>query len=96
MFPPEILAAEVIVEVAEIKPAVNKLPPVTLPVELTNPAVSKLPPEIFAAEVIVLVAEINPAVNTLPPVTLPLAETTVPKILDPVTVPVAETNPAVK
>ena len=48
------------------------LPPVTLPVALTIPAVRKLPP------VILPVAEINPAVSKLPPVTFALTDTVVP------------------
>ena len=67
------------VEVAEINPAVSKLPPVIFADEVMvevadiNPAVRILPPVIFAALVIVLVAEIKPTVNKFPPVTLPLA-----------------------
>ena len=38
------LADEVMIEVAEINPAVNTLPPDTFPVAEINPLVSKLPP----------------------------------------------------
>ena len=81
--PPVILAALVIVLVADINPAVKIFPSIALPVLDINPAVNKLPPIIFAAEVIVLVAEINPAVRIFPPVILPLP-VIVPSILTPV------------
>jgi hypothetical protein len=81
--PPVILAALVIVLVADINPAVKIFPCIALPVLDINPAVNKLPPIIFAAEVIVLVAEINPAVRIFPPVILPLP-VIVPSILTPV------------
>ena len=45
--PPVILAALVIVLVADINPAVNTLPPVTLPVADTIPPVNTLPPVMF-------------------------------------------------
>ena len=44
ILPPITLAAEVIVLVALINPAVKMFPPVTLPVAVTNPAVDILPP----------------------------------------------------
>ena len=58
----------------KLKPEAFKLPPVTLPLELTlapeiAPAVMILPP------VTLPVAEINPPVDTLPPVILPVTDT---------------------
>ena len=47
------------------------LPPVTLPVALTTPAVKMLPPTILAADVMFEVADIRPPVRMLPPVMLP-------------------------
>lgn len=83
-----------------INPAVNRLPPVTLLVELTSPAVKILPPVILAALVIVEVAEIKPAVNKLPPVIfaadviVDVAEINpAVKMLPPIILPLAETNP---
>ena len=77
--PPVTLAAEVIVDVADINPPVSKLPPVTfaalviVPVAVINPAVVMLPPATLAALVIDDVAEISPPVRMLPPVMFPVA-----------------------
>ena len=60
------LAAAVIVPVEEIKPAVNKLPPVILPVTVSYPATI-----VLAAVAMLPVAVIAPAVTKLPPFTLP-------------------------
>ena len=80
MLPPITLADEVIVEAAEITPPVRTLPPVTLAVADTCPAVVMLPPSILAELVMVDVAEIMPPVRTLPPVTLAVADTCPPVI----------------
>ena len=58
MFPPVTLAADVMVEVAEIKPAVSKLPPVTLPVAVTSPAVEILPLITFPVALVVVAAKV--------------------------------------
>ena len=50
------LAALVIVDVAEIKPAVSMLPPVMLAVALTKPAVKTLPPAMLAVPTLTAVA----------------------------------------
>jgi hypothetical protein len=66
---------------ADIKPLVNKFPPVTLPVALTvlvdinTPEAIKLPPVTLPAVLTVLVANSTPGVITLPPVTFPVALT---------------------
>ena len=61
----------VIVEAAEINPPVNKLPPVTLAVELTRPPVNKLPPVTLALTLIRPVTyspvEANTATFDVPP-----------------------------
>ena len=65
--PPVILAAEVIVLVADINPPVSKLPPMMLPAPDSvppDPAVIRLFP------VMLPVAEINPPVKMLPPAIL--------------------------
>ena len=94
MLPPVMLAALVMVEVADIKPTVSKLPPVILPVTVASPPVTKLPP------VTLPVALAKPAVAKLPPVIV-VAELIVPvvlirppvKILPPVMLPLTLNKP---
>ena len=100
------LAAEVIVDVAEINPPVNTLPPVMLAVAVTvlaeiTLAPVKLPPDppatIKLPPVMLPVAEISPPVRMFPPVMLPVA-LAVPPVskLPPVIVPVELTKPPVR
>ena len=92
ILPPTTFAAEVIVEVADIKPAVNILPPVTLPVTVTSPAVVIFPPITLPDAlttaprildpVTVPVALNRPAVNKFAPAIFPVTLNTLPTVLN--------------
>ena len=103
------LAAEVIVLVALIMPAVNKLPPVMLAAADTKPAVKTLPPValpltvnevsvptevIFGCAAVVTVAAVV-ALPTVNDAAVPVNPVPAPLNDDPVTVPVADISPAV-
>ena len=80
-----------IVLVAEIRPLVNKLPDVVLPVALKVVAEITLAPvilplvpvDIILPPVMFPVAEINPPVKMLPDVVLPVTDVDVPVIIPP-------------
>ena len=88
---PLMLAALVILPVELISPAVNKLPPVTLPLALIPAATTfdvaiKLPPAMLAELVMLPVAVTNPPVLMFAPVMLPIADRVVPASILPVVI----------
>ena len=84
-------------------PAVVMLPPITLPVALTDPPVVMLPPAMFAEDVTPPSPVIVPTAEIVPPAVISVvAATVVPALtpfaalkLSPYTTPAAETDPAV-
>ena len=77
--PPVILAAEVIVLVAEIKPPVSMLPPVTLPLTLRVPDVTVAAPTVAEDTA-------DPIVAVPVPTYIPCADALLPPVTDPDTV----------